>query len=122
MDTTANTARALPNATGDCFDAAFEGMLESMLVGVPARKLRLVHGTCMGQGPIKGIRYCHAWLEFDSTVVDVSNGNEPIVPRSWYYDRGQVQDQVVYTVQEARALARSTGHVGPWDNRFEGLP
>lgn len=101
---------ALPEkeARGDCFEVAANLVLE--LDG----DWRLVHATCMGYGPIEGIRFSHAWVENDFLVLDFSNGKQSAIPRTAYYEAGEAENVHRYTATEARLHMLATEHYGPW--------
>jgi hypothetical protein len=80
----------------------------------------MVHGIPLGQGPIDGIRYGHAWCEIDHPMFgtllwDPSNPDATLAPAALYYFYGQIEYRIRYTLAEAKALALRHGHMGPWD-------
>jgi hypothetical protein len=137
------TATTTPEITGqgDCYEVA----LDFTVFGVPAEerhRYRVAHGTPLGEGPIEGIRYGHAWIEHTApiperpdnvpftdeewedltrftavTVIDKSNGNDVVMPRSLYYALGCIDFESVrrYTFDEAGRHAVTTGVYGPWE-------
>jgi len=76
--------------------------------------LTLVHGTVSGQGPLKGVRFGHAWIERGDTVVETTLGDKEI-PKDLYYAIGEVSDAAAYTPREAMVLMLRTKHWGPWE-------
>jgi hypothetical protein len=96
--------------------------------------MRLVHGFVTGTGGgIEGVRYPHAWLEYDVPLPDewADKGMQPIrmamdlttderlkepleLPADLYRSAGQAVVLAEYTEDEARKLAVEKGHWGPW--------
>lgn len=79
----------------------------------------LCHGTCTGHGPIEGIAFGHAWVEFEPIpglvlVIEQSNGHDATLPRDTYYAAGECRDVTRYTPHEARQMMTTHGHYGPW--------
>jgi hypothetical protein len=103
--------------------------------------MRLVHGFVTGTGGgIEGVRYPHAWLEYDVPLPDewADKGMQPIrmamdlttderlkepleLPADLYRSFGQAVVLAEYTEDEARKLAVEKGHWGPWMNRAENI-
>ena len=108
---------------GDCYEAAGKYMMdECTFGGVDSCGLVLVHGEVMGQGPIAGIPYGHAWLLDGATVLDKSNGRDIKMSQMIYYALGQIDniDNVIeYSWEEARTKILDYGHWGPWDLETE---
>lgn len=108
------------SANGDCYEAAFKAMMDECMFNPDAEdRYVLVHAEVMGQGPIEGTTFGHAFLvKDDSTVIDKSNGRNLELPRQVYYFIGRIEEignKHEYTWAEARKKARKTGHYGPWD-------
>ena len=105
-------------ANGDCYEAAGRFMMDQCTFGSSC-DLRLVHGEVMGQGPVEGITFGHAWILDDrGMVIDKSNGRDVMLPESIYYKAGQIDsiDNVIeYSWDEARKKILEYGHWGPWD-------
>ena len=108
---------------GDCYEAAGKFIMEEcMLGGVDDCQYILVHGEVMGQGPIAGIPFGHAWVLDGSTVIDRSNGRDISMPAQLYYAIGQIDriDNVIeYPWEEARTKILDYGQWGPWDLETE---
>ena len=104
-------------AKGDCYEAAFKYIMEKSLFG-PENRLVLVHGTPLGQGPIEGLRFGHAWVEDGNTVIDRSNGGNTHMPKRDYYELGNIdpKDSYRYSWSEAREMASKFKHYGPWES------
>lgn len=104
------------NATGDCYEVAFEGMMSLHQAG-RADEAVLVHARVMGQGHLEGVEFGHAWIEIGGNVHDNSNGNSIVMPIAAYHALGQVKPENVrrYTFKEAADKALETGVYGPWD-------
>tara|TARA_Y100000034_G_scaffold119774_1_gene161892 strand:+ start:1482 stop:1916 length:435 start_codon:yes stop_codon:yes gene_type:complete len=121
------------NKGGDCFEAAGKYMMEKCQI--EGCDIVLVHGEVAGQGPLRGIRYGHAWVEDSGTVIDRSNGRNLQLPKTIYYSLGQIASADMskwgkpefgqdvfsggnlhkYTWEEARKKILDSGHWGPWD-------
>jgi hypothetical protein len=125
-----------PSGEGDCYPTALH-----MIFDIPddeADRYRLVQGVPLGQGPIEGIRFGHAWIErtdplpeglpddmrqafedagYNVTVLDHSNGQQIEMPRVLYYQIGNINEADVrrFTKEEAMIAAVRAGHYGPWD-------
>jgi hypothetical protein len=96
--------------TGDCFQVAAD-------LTLAIEDLVLCHGKPLGTGgEAKGLRYCHAWAEFENVVLDFSNGNSAVVRVEDYYALGTIDLKRVrrYTRDEAIACMRAYDHYGPW--------
>lgn len=102
---------------GDCFPVAARI--------AEATGATLCHGRPIGTGgEVAGVRYDHAWVEFDhpvdrdaSLVIDQSNGLNIQCRRSTYYELGSIDpaDVARYTPEEAARNMVTTGHYGPWE-------
>jgi hypothetical protein len=80
----------------------------------------LVHGDVTGQGAIEGVRYSHAWTEFEDEnkmpmVYDPSA--DVTLPAAFYYHLGQInQDEIRrYSHDEMNEKLLATSQWGPWD-------
>lgn len=117
--------------THTCFDDALEFFEELIKAGHPPAVLRsynIVHGICLnaddGDRP-----YAHAWVEGthdgEHRVVQagILNGKKIwfSVLHAEFYEKYKVQAHTRYTIDEAVALNRSTGHYGPWRDEYEAL-
>lgn len=106
-------------AQGNCYEAAGKFIIDNLLAG-EAERYNLVHGEVMGQGPLEGVQFGHAWIVDTTTdnVTDLSNGRNITLPRQIYYLLGQI-DQIgnyhVYTAQEAKDMMTKYRNYGPWD-------
>ncbi|WP_018871457.1 hypothetical protein [Thioalkalivibrio sp. ALgr3] len=108
---------------GDCCEAALWGAEKLVTIHrMSPDDLRIVHGLVTGAGGVvEGLRYGHAWIELNGTIVfDFSNGNRAVLMKRVYYEAGEVDEREtrVYTLDEARRQCVTTGFYGPWD---EGL-
>ena len=97
---------------GDCYPVA--GRLAINFIG--DNKAKLVHGMVNGQGPLEGIRFGHAWVEYGNKVLDHSNGKKREVPKSVYYKLGKIKPEQnkYYTSEEAIKWMMKSKHWGPW--------
>ena len=111
------------SAGGDCYEAAGKFIMDNCGFGNPDDcQFILVHGEVMGQGPIAGIPFGHAWVLDGSTVIDKSNGRDISMPAQLYYAIGQIDsiDNIIeYPWEEARTKILDYGHWGPWDLETE---
>jgi len=112
------------SAEGDCYEAAANYLVENGLGmwGGSQKKgnLILVHAEVMGQGPLDGVAFGHAWVEDGNTVIDRSNGGDVRMSKQRYYAAGkigEINNIHKYTVEEARRKLLDTGVYGPWDLR-----
>ena len=105
--------RDLPDG-GDCFDSAFEYMMEH---GPTNKTLKLVHGVVSGQGKLSGKRYTHAWCEDENYVIDTSNGNNFELIKMLYYGIGNVNPNQgkYYDYNETIQMSLKYGNKGPWE-------
>jgi len=125
--------------TGDCYETAGKLILAmgghfpppsywskvKTIIGLKetpeSKDFRMVHALVRGQGRLSGKRFGHGWVEWkQSLVIDFSNGNELVLPKSVYYSAGKVDPNekgayVTYTTQEAKVKILGKGHWGPWD-------
>jgi uncharacterized membrane protein (UPF0127 family) len=108
----------VPEARGDCYESAGQYMMGQCSLGNDDCDLVLVHGEVMGQGPVEGIPFGHAWVEKGGVVIDKSNGRDLQIPASFYYSIGKIDylDNVIkYPWSEARSKIMEYQHWGPWD-------
>jgi hypothetical protein len=92
---------------GNCYESAFMWVYENT-----GWDWVLVHGSCIGRGPIEGVRFGHAWVEIENLVIDTEK--QVTMPKDLYYEAGQITDTHRYTRDEAIAMANKTGHFGCW--------
>ena len=108
------------NGLGDCFEAAGRYITSPFARDEASDDLVLVHAEVMGQGPLEGVTFGHAWVlnTRNNTVIDKSNGRDIIMPRAVYYAIGGV-DRIgnvwEYTRVEAVEKILEWEHWGPWD-------
>lgn len=97
---------------GDCYEAAAKLILYSKL-----ENAILVHGMVNGQGKLNGVKYGHAWVEYDDLVFDYSNGRKLEIPKDIYYHLGKINDEnnLYYTQEETRGWILKSGTWGPWE-------
>lgn len=100
---------------GDCFEAAVKYMIDEG----PGAGLTLVHAEVMGQGPIDGIQYAHAFcVDSNDIVIDKSNGGDVRLPKAIYYAVGgiyAIDNYTEYDFDEMLARCLEYEHYGPWD-------
>jgi len=111
------------NDGGDCYVAAGKLILYGDDEVNPYGELYLIHGMVDGQGPLKGVRYDHAWCEDDHLIYDFSNGRRLIFPKQLYYSIGNIDphENFRYSKEEARRFILDNGTWGPWERVFERL-
>lgn len=107
---------------GDCYEAAFKFMMSKRFVQSEQAKndFTLVHAEVMGQGPLEGVSYGHAFVIDNTTdiVIDVSNGRNIKMGVGLYFAIGGIDylnNIHKYTWSEANEKAAVTGVYGPWD-------
>ena len=102
---------------GNCYEAAANYLMAHGMLG-PKKDLVLVHGEVMGQGPLEGVTFGHAWVLDGDTVIDESNGRHLRQPKSLYYGIGHV-DEIgnvhEYTIAKAREHLLRYKVYGPWE-------
>ena len=102
---------------GDCFEVAATWVAYASLHDDPKETV-LVHGIVAGTGgSIKGIRYCHAWVEVGDHVVDLSCGRDIKLEKDLYYIIGQISPEKVvrYKREEVKDRLFKSEHYGPWE-------
>lgn len=102
------------HAIGDCYKAA-----GSFVMRRDHRdSSTLVHGVVSGQGPLRGQRFDHAWVERGDEVIDLSNGGNMRVLKQHYYRLGQIDPTEChyYPGHEAVAQMLEHEHFGPWED------
>ena len=101
------------NINGDCYDKAYRYFNDN-----PAKDSKIVRGMVDGQGPLKGIRYDHAWIEQGDWVIDPSNKRKnPIrLPRIVYYAIGNIKEEQLLRFGEKEVLenVKRTGRTSDW--------
>ncbi len=107
---------------GDCFMVSAKAMLDHYWGS--GRKYQgepfVVHAEVIGQGELSGMPFAHGWIEDDVFVYDFANGNEVTVPKSLYYELGDVKtdDPKKYRrYSEEQLMNKMTEHntYGCWD-------
>ena len=96
----------------------------------------LVHALVTGQGPIEGLTFGHAWLEWETesglvfaldTAALESGGIElldqaKMVPAVVYRKVAETKFVVEYEWTEAKRMIVDEGHWGPWADEMDGHP
>jgi len=102
---------------GDCYHKAISTLFELYCLkgkdGV--RNVKLVHGYPIGQGPIKGIKHGHAWLEIDDEyLIDPEYGFAG--RKEVFYRVGQIDKNECryYTFKQTRKMLLENKHYGIW--------
>ena len=113
----------LQTKLGDCYEVAANITLYGLTIeSLDEVEYLLCHGNVAGQGHLTGIRFDHAWLEWRheptamTFVADYSNGNEVILPVSYYYALGVIDPSEVrrYTREETLRMLLKHQHYGAW--------
>ena len=115
---------------GDCFEAAGKLMMDLSMAGEDMSDVRLVHGEVIGEGPVEGIKFGHAWVEklnelpegFGKMewVLDYSNGGKTEMPKALYYCLGKIAANTHhYTYPEMSSKCTEVENWGPWDLETE---
>jgi hypothetical protein len=108
---------------GDCYEVAARIMLNSAGVEqIDEVEYTLCHGTVSGQGPVEGVRFGHAWVEWRhvpssiTLVLEYSNGNKVVMPVAQYYALGSIDPIEVhrYDCDEALHMLLKFRHYGSW--------
>ncbi len=83
----------------------------------------LVHANVTGQGPIEGVRYGHAFTEFqhedDNEITMVYDPSADVtLPADFYYALGQINPDEVrrYSLEEMNKKLTESRIWGPWDD------
>jgi hypothetical protein len=97
---------------GDCFVVSGKYMMDHCIF--ETSDLKLAHGTVVGQGRIKGVKYEHAWIEQNGIVIDLSLGRDIRMPKDVYYALGNIENVKLYGCAEFRKMINQYGHWGPW--------
>ena len=98
---------------GDCYEAAGKYILAH-----PGDGLKLVHAEVMGQGPIAGTTFGHAFVLDGDIVIDKSNGRNLQMSSAVYFALGQINDIdnfFIYSEKEMLLKITEFQHWGPWD-------
>lgn len=103
---------------GDCYRVAAHYLIDDD--PKEGRSLFVCHGVATGQGPIAGVRFGHAWVEWDlgdaTFVIDQSNGLNVFMHRDRYYEIGKINPKEVvrYDREALRHTIHDHGTYGPW--------
>lgn len=100
---------------GGCYEASGDYIMRLHLKRASEGFL-LCHGTAIGHGPIKGVKFGHAWLEKKGMVLDLSNGHNIMLDKEIYYKKGNIANVKKYTADETARIILKYEHWGPWKN------
>lgn len=107
------------NRHGNCFEVALKEFLKN------PKRYTLVHGVVVGQGPLDGLEYCHAWVidERTDTVIDKTQpqGKQKF-PIGLYYMIGKIEITKEYDLESVYEMVDKYGTYGPWDSVFNNYP
>lgn len=109
---------------GDCYKVSYENAQELQTIklsgkktnqGSSANSVYIVHGTVIPpDGPFKGKKIKHAWVELNGLVIERSNGNtEHLTLQQWREEYG-AKEEIRYTFEEAEIEIKKASHYGPW--------
>jgi hypothetical protein len=101
----------VPKATGNCYEAAGNYMMNEG----PQTNAILVQGEVLGRGPVEGIRFGHSWIEKGGMVFEVANGKNTWLPMDLYYTLGDIKRTKKYPYAAAIRWMLKTGNYGPWE-------
>lgn len=79
-----------------------------------------VHGLPTGQGgeAAKVGKYPHAWLELVGADLVYDTVAAVMVPKGLYYQAGEIEYALQYTVEEVRQQMLEHETYGPWDQHI----
>ena len=98
---------------GNCFEVALHTFMED------PQNYILVHGVVSGQGPLDGIKYCHAWVLDGDTVIDNTQKKLNRLPKVVYYSLGDISITREYDSKDVYNMMEKYGTYGPWDFIFD---
>lgn len=105
---------------GDCYKRAINYMLAHR-----EQRLLLCHGWVSGRGPIKGVRFSHAWVENLTTGECIDPSLHPqsplVLPKFVFYSIGNVIEERVlkYDYSAMMEWIQKTSKAGPWEVKFD---
>ena len=114
------TIKEIPseNQGGDCFKVAAETVMKNP-------SLKLVHAIVPGQGPLKGVKYTHAFAldEKRDIVIDNTQKNPSLreLPARLYWHLGNIETYREYTSNEMYKMLIKYENWGPWDEAFDDV-
>lgn len=95
------------NKSGDCIKIAADFVIER-----PG--FVFCHGLVSGQGPLRGRRFRHAWVERNGLVFDFSNSKQVIMPVERYYSIGKIKKVTRFSADEVGRLMLKTEKYDFW--------
>ncbi len=115
--------------TGNCYQTAGDFIIGIHLAGkVPSwmaeGSVRLAHGEVTGQDKLEGVKFGHAWVEFqckDGHDWALDTELDQTFPLGLYYSLARLPDPPPagklhrYNIDAAIEKLREHGHYGPWD-------
>lgn len=99
---------------GTCFQDSFRNFFKHI-----TEKPLLVHGLITGQGPIEGLKYCHAWIEIGDTVIDTTI---PLFrdgfPKEAYYSLARLDETLLFKYDNEQVMKKTLEYktYGPWED------
>jgi len=99
---------------GDCYEVHVNYLLN---LRYPFG-FKLCHGVALVEGPIKGIKHNHCWIELPDMVVDISNGQSIFTTKERYYEKGNIDQNSIkrYTLTQMKQKIKKYKHYGPWED------
>ena len=101
-------------ADGVCYEASYQYFNRNYKDG-----MKLVHGLVDGQGPLEGIRYNHAWIEFNGVVIDMTLPPkvQKSLPVVLYRSIGNIskKETFEYSQMEVFEKVQEYKTYGPWE-------
>ena len=95
---------------GDCFIKNGHDFMD-----LKSKDAVIVHGIVTNTKTYKPMSHC--WIEDEEAemVIDVSNGNDNIIPSQLYYAIGNVTEVKKYSKKEYYKKLMEFEHWGPWE-------
>jgi hypothetical protein len=101
---------------GDCFMSGGRLLLQLHIRGI--KDAVLVHGLpVLNRPPFS--EYTHGWIELNGFCIDTEA--KICCEKSLYYESGRIDPKscVKYSADDILKEVNSSGHWGPWDERFQ---
>ncbi len=109
---------------GNCYKNAIDLMIDPSKVNfnLDSNQLVVVHGIVSGNGPLKGHKIAHAWLEDNNYCYDQDAISNNIIQleKRFYYITGEIQikDTRRYKKEDVIENLLTYSHTGPWDRNI----
>lgn len=105
---------------GDCYEAAFKACCELNTIKphrdeLKSKDIHIVHGyVTPPEGPYKGRRIKHAWIQCGDHVFETSNGQRAAFSTAEFSSKFSPDERARYTLEQAMAEIERTGGYGFW--------